>query len=597
MPHDRQASAPAGELLLFAVLVATTAYFSLTLTPLSSGIAAVWVGNGLTNGWLLSRATRTWPAFLIAATGAGLLAHWLAGHDAWRSVAFTGLNLVETLIIAGVIRSRVDDIHQPDLRTGRIATLSTLVACGFTALLAATLTRGTGDTSFLANFSVWFAAHVMGAVFVGTLTAVAHAQGSGLLGRPGKRVHFGVSMLLIALVVGAIFAQPRYPLLYLAFLPLLWAAFRHRFAGVVMGIAILAIIATAATALGYGPMNMVSGANAFHLIFMVQAFILAACLLTFPVALMMAERSRLSAKVRHSEAHYRMLADYSHDVVIRMRADGQRLYVSPSAKDILGWEPGELLKTRWNLVHPDDRPRQRQEMGQLLADGIPYTTLYRVRHKDGYDVWIEAVGRLIPAIDDTGGPDVIYAARDVTQRVIAEESLKASQLELENLARVDSLTGLANRRQFDERLALALARSRRRGTPVALLYMDIDYFKHINDSLGHLAGDAVLRAFAQRLSACVRAEDLVARLGGDEFVMLVEDAATVQGTEAIARKLIAHVSEPGLVEGDDTTVTTSIGIAFCLRGTDAEELLSHADKALYVAKGNGRNTFHLVTME
>ncbi|MEO6365103.1 MAG: diguanylate cyclase, partial [Luteimonas sp.] len=533
----------------------------------------------------------------IAVSFAGIFAHWFAGLDAWRSVAFTGLNVLETLVIAGVVRSRVADIHQPDLRAGRIATLSTLVACGFTALLAAMLTRGTGDTSFLGNFSVWYGAHVMGAVFVGTLTAVAHAQGSGLLGRPGKRVHFAVSMLLIALVVGSIFAQPRYPLLYLAFLPLLWAALRHRFAGVVMGVAVLAIIATAATTLGSGPMHLVPGANAFHLIFMVQAYILAACLLTFPVALMMAERSRLAAKVRYSEAHYRMLADYSHDVVIRMRADGQRLYVSPSSKDILGWEPGELLKTRWDLVHPDDRPRQRQEMAQLLADGIPYTTLYRVRHKGGYDVWLEAVGRLIPAVDDKGGPDVIYAGRDVTQRVIAEESLKASQQELENLARVDSLTGLANRRQFDERLLLALARSRRHGTPVALLYMDIDYFKRINDSLGHLAGDAVLKDFAQRLSTCVRTEDLVARLGGDEFVMLVEDAATAQGAEVIARKLIGCVSRPSQVDGADTTITTSIGIALCLRATNAEELMWYADKALYVAKGNGRNTFHLVTME
>lgn len=321
-PRHTQASASAGDLLLLTLLVAATAYFSLRLTPLSSGIAAVWVGNGLTNGWLLSRATRTWPAYLVAVTVAGLLAHQLAGLDVWRSVAFTGLNVLESLAIAGMVRSRVADLHRPDLRTGRIATLSTLVTCGFTALLAATLVRGTDDTSFLANFSVWYAAHVIGAVFVGSLTAVAHAQSSGLLGRPGNRVQLAVSMLLIALVVGAIFTQPRYPLLYLAFLPLLWAAFRHRFAGAVMGIAMLAIIATTATALGYGPMYLVSGANAFHHIFMVQAFILAACVLTFPVALMMAERSRMAARVRHSEAHYRMLADYSHDVIIRMRADG-----------------------------------------------------------------------------------------------------------------------------------------------------------------------------------------------------------------------------------------------------------------------------------
>lgn len=578
------------------LLVATTGYFSLKLTPLSSGIAAVWIGNGLTNGWLLSRATRTWPMYAVAVTIAGFLAHWLAGLDVWRSAAFAGLNLAESLMIAGAIRRRVPDIHQPELRTGRIATVSTLLVCGFTGLLAATMARDAGDSSFVADFSLWYAAHVIGAVFVGTLTAVAHAQGAGLMGPPGKRAQFAGSMVLIAVVVGAIFAQSSYPLLYLAFLPLLLAAFRHRLAGVVMGIAILAVITTTATALGSGPLHLVADAGAFHYIFMVYAFILAACLLTYPVALMMAERSRLAAKVRDSEAHYRLLADYSHDVIMRVRADGQRLYVSPSSEEILGWEPGELLGSRWELVHPEDRPRQREQMAQLLADGIPYTTIYRVPHKDGHEIWIEAVGRLIPAMDGSGGSDVIYAGRDVTQRVIAEAALKASQQELENLARVDSLTGLANRRQFDERLELALARSRRRGTSVALLYMDIDHFKSINDGLGHLAGDAVLRAFARRLAECIRGEDLVARLGGDEFVMLVEDASTVQDIEAIAGKLVAHVSQPGLVDGQATAVTTSIGVALCLRPTVAEELMRYADAALYVAKGNGRNTFHRVTM-
>jgi len=223
--------------------------------------------------------------------------------------------------------------------------------------------------------------------------------------------------------------------------------------------------------------------------------------------------------------------------------------------------------------------------------------VYRVRHKAGHEVWIEVAGRLLPSVNGTTTPDIIYAGRDVTKRVIAEESLKASQQQLENLARVDSLTGLANRRQFDERVGIAVARSRRHGTPLALLYMDIDHFKHINDSLGHLAGDAVLKEFALRVSTCVRTGDLVARLGGDEFVMLVEDGINAEGAEAIARKIIASVSCPNEVDGADVTITTSIGIALCGRPTDAEDLLSAADKAMYNAKQNGRNTFYLVAMD
>jgi diguanylate cyclase (GGDEF)-like protein len=154
-------------------------------------------------------------------------------------------------------------------------------------------------------------------------------------------------------------------------------------------------------------------------------------------------------------------------------------------------------------------------------------------------VWIEAVARTMPSVDDPDAVDIIYSGRDVSLRIAAEQALLASQRELEALARVDSLTGLPNRRQFDERLSLAVARSRRPGLPIALLYLDIDHFKQINDTHGHGVGDQVLRVFAARLARCVRAGDLVARLGGDEFVVLVEDALLPQAAEFIARKLIA----------------------------------------------------------
>jgi len=598
-PRHTYSTASAGDLLLLMLLVAATSYLSLALTRVPSGVAAMWVSNGLVVGWLLPRPWPTWGRYLVAAVVAGAAGRMLAGDGLAQACALTFANLVEILIIAGTVHRYVDDVGNPArwLQLSRIATGSTLVACAVSGLLAASAVSLLGHASVLDVLVPWYPAHLIGMVLVATLTLVAQREGAGMLGRPGRRGEFALSMLLIALVVGAIFSQSRFPVLFLALPPLLWAAYRHRFAGVLIGIVLLAVISTTATALGHGPITLARDLSETERIFLVQVFIGTVFVLTYPLSLVMTERGRLAAKVRQSEAHYRMLADYSHDVVVHMRSDGQRLYVSPSSKAVLGWEPAEMLEPGMVIVHPDDRENQRHTIDSVIASGEASTATYRLRHKEGHYVWIEAVTRPIPSANNNGTMDVILAGRDIGERVEAMQQLEASQRELELLARADSLTGLANRRQFDERLSLALARSRRHGTPIALLYMDIDYFKRINDSLGHLAGDAVLKDFAHRLSACVRIEDLVARLGGDEFAMLVEDAATAEGAEVIARKLIGCVSRPSQVDGADTTITTSIGIAFCLRTTDAEELLWYADKALYVAKGNGRNTFHLVTME
>lgn len=597
LPLSERRTASVGDMLVVAVLVAVASWLSLELTRSPSGIAAVWVANGFLVGWLVSRPTRVWPGYVVAGFVAGLVARELAGDTFFLALALCIANLIEVLLIAGIVRRRIPDISDPKnwLSLGRTATLSTVVACAVSGAIASVSAHFIAGTPF-ANFLVWYPAHVIGMVLVATLTLVAHREGIGLLGRRGRRLDFALTMLLIAVVLVAIFAQNSLPLLFLASPPLLWAAFRHRFAGVVGGIAIMAIISSCATAFGYGPALLAQTGDTGRT-FVVQLFIGAACLMTFPVALLMAEYARLTARVRSSETHYRMLAEYSHDVVVRMRLDGRRLYVSPSARDVLGWEPGELLTSRWELVHPDDVAKQRNAMATLLANGVPTIATYRFRHKNGNYIWVEASARLIPSEARDGSMDIIYAGRDVSERVAAEQLLRSSQLELENLARVDSLTGLANRRQFDERLALALARSRRQHLPVALLCLDIDHFKQINDSLGHSAGDSVLQVFAERLGSCVRAGDLAARLGGDEFVVLVDDARSPQVAEDIARKLMGKMSQGVQVGEACIPVTISIGVAYATRATDESELMSSADKALYAAKDAGRNTYHLVVLD
>ncbi|MEO6102010.1 MAG: diguanylate cyclase [Pseudoxanthomonas sp.] len=584
--------------LVMASLIGVTGWVSLVIARAPGGIAAVWVSNGILAGWLLSRRTASWPGYVAVGFASLLVARLLSGDDPLSTVALSTFNLLEVLIVAVGVRRSVPDVRNPThwFGLGSLATVSTLVACAVSGLLACAWMRAVSGMPLLSNFLTWYAAHVVGMVVVATLVLVAHRKGMALLDVPGKRWDFLGCMLLIAIVCGAVFYQSRYPLLFLVYPPLLFGVFRHRFAGLVVGISLLGVIGISATTLGHGPLSLVPGGSAVVRIMLLQLFIGTACLMAFPVALGMAERTRLMASVRESELRYRMLADYSHDVVVRMRADGHRLYVSPSALDILGWEPAELLRPSGILVHPDDRGIQQQTIAAVLASRQPTTAIYRLRHKQGHYVWLEAAARPIPNAEGDA-VDIIFACRDVSLRVAAEQALQASRKELEAHARMDPLTGLANRRQFEDRLAIALGRSRRQGQSVALMYMDVDHFKQVNDGFGHAAGDEVLRVFGQRLAACVRSGDLVARLGGDEFVVLFEDLASPETAEGIARKLITAMGEDIVVETATLPVTTSIGIAYSMHPAVAKTLVAAADAALYAAKKAGRNTFQLLVTD
>jgi diguanylate cyclase (GGDEF)-like protein len=290
-----------------------------------------------------------------------------------------------------------------------------------------------------------------------------------------------------------------------------------------------------------------------------------------------------SARREHaaSERRYRSLAVYAADAVLVLGADGR---VSEDAR-ALGVRASRVLTgATAGTCFADLFVNDRLNATALFQRAVnsPYEVCegeLMAREADGGDRWIAA--RLVNLLADPDVHGVIVDLQDVTDRHQAE-------VRLEHQALHDALTGLANRSLFHDRVDHALARRARTGSDVAVMYLDLDGFKTINDSLGHEAGDELLRSTARRIAESVREGDTAARLGGDEFGVLIEGGQAVAEAAEIADRILHDLRRPLTVQGHEIAVTTSIGIARSGPQSTASELLRDADTAMYRAKATGR---------
>jgi diguanylate cyclase (GGDEF)-like protein/PAS domain S-box-containing protein len=289
--------------------------------------------------------------------------------------------------------------------------------------------------------------------------------------------------------------------------------------------------------------------------------------------------------VRQSAERFRSLVQNSSDVIALVDPDLGIRYHTPSVERVLGYGEDELVGVGLGTILGSDENALRNFMADVCAE--PGAALARdllLRRKDGSLCQLESVFVNLLHDENVGG--VVVTARDVTER-------RALQEQLAHQAFHDSLTGLANRALFIDRVSHALGLTRRRNALVGVLFVDLDDFKTVNDSLGHAAGDELLVAVAGRLLSCLREEDTCARLGGDEFAVIIESIGGPEDAIVVARRIIDAVSEPLQILGSQVSVQASVGIALGSSSVSTSEILRNADLAMYRAKSDGKSRFAL----
>jgi diguanylate cyclase (GGDEF)-like protein/PAS domain S-box-containing protein len=600
MFRGRSRSAALLHLAVLALVVGLIDWGGIMLTREAGRAASVWLANGVVLAVLLCSPKQRWSVQLGVSCAANLAADLLSGDSLAQAVPLVLCDLAEILSAAWPLQARLG--LSPDLtRRGPLLTFllfAVVLAPACSALLAAEWLSCSGG-SFTTVLHRWFAADALG---MGIVTPAAL-----IMLRGGWRARFSraqwrrtaLPLLGFAAIAAGIFAQTHYPLLFLIMPALFAVTVRLGFGGTAMAVPILTAIALGFTLEGRGPLALQPNLALPEKILVAQFFIFVAASFSFSLAVLMEERQRIAAaleaerlRLRESEALYRLLSDHSCDVIARVNADGRFFYVSPSVREVLGWEPEALIGRPWSaFVDRDDRKRigdaQRNDPSGIVAN------TFRCRRKDGSYAWVEARTRLIRDARTGAVREFVSNVRDITRQKQAEDELAALAAELARLADTDSLTGLANRRGLDQLLEKAGRRAVRDARPLAVLMLDVDWFKQFNDRYGHQRGDDVLKRVAAAIEGCLRRPgDVAGRYGGEEFMVVLPDT-DAGGARNVAEAIRGAVQglNIGHADSPDGLMTVSIGVAASVPADERGwcDLVHAADKALYAAKAQGRN--------
>jgi diguanylate cyclase (GGDEF)-like protein/PAS domain S-box-containing protein len=553
----------------------------------------LWVANGLLLAYLLLAPRWRWGAYLFT----GFLAlsiRCVFARQRWSEfLLYDLLDIVE--VAAGALLLRPRSILLP-----RFTDRAYLIRfVGFGVLGGPALAGGIylltshfwGIAAPQNPFPRWMAADSLGiAIATPAFAAVFRTRFRNVV---NWRRDWVYPALLLGVALAA-FAQTSVPLVYLIYPLLVLLLVRLGLGYASLFTLLVAGIAGWLTIRGSGPFAAAGAANhalpSLHL----QAAVAAAVFLIYSVSVVLESRRSTEQRLRKIAALHNMVTENSRDVIILADFSGHRTYVSAATLTMGGWKPEELMKQgSFELVHPEDIPKAEAAVRGLQSGNGDATFECRVRNREGGYFWVETSLRLVRH-PETGAPSgILNVVREISERKHAEQKLQEAYNAVEALAITDALTGLANRRRFDQYLAIEWRRSMRDRQPLSLLMLDVDRFKAYNDTYGHQRGDSCLKQIAEACMDVVsRPGDLVARFGGEEFVVVLpntEDEGAVHVAEEICEALrsrrLAHSGNlPGIV-------TISAGCATLIPrfGKHTPDLIEMADQALYRAKFSGRN--------
>jgi diguanylate cyclase (GGDEF)-like protein/PAS domain S-box-containing protein len=564
----------------------------------AGGVTILWPTNGLLLGVLLCAPRRQWTAFLVVGFAVDASINLILDNQVLGALYFAACNMLETGLAAVLLYRTISP--KPDLtqrrQLVRLVLYGVLLAPALASLCAQLKTYGMTSPGMLPSFKQWFTADALG-IAVMTPLYLSFNQGKHFSGR--SRLEVAGLLTLLFAVAMAVFWQTQFPCLFLLTPFLLILGFRLRLAGSAIGLLLISIVGGFFTIAGRGPIALMHYTSNSARDMALQFFIAVSLLVLYSIDIVVAEREGREANLQASESRFRLLAEASNDVIVLSDLLCKRRYVSPAVTSVLGWQPEDLLGQDFHqIVHPEDIPKltalfEDCRKGNSL-DAMPY----RCRTRAGDYVWMEASIRLCRN-ETTGEPiGFVNVVRDISSRKAAEEELNLAYCRVETLAMADGLTGVANRRQFDNIMDLELRRARRDGTTLSVLMIDVDHFKAYNDLYGHILGDECLRRVSAAAQAVLhRGADLLARYGGEEFAVVLPNTDS-KGAQLVAEQIrsaieLCHLPHAGSPYG---FVTVSIGCAtqMLTPESDGNDLLQAADSALYQAKSADRNRIEVV---
>lgn len=297
------------------------------------------------------------------------------------------------------------------------------------------------------------------------------------------------------------------------------------------------------------------------------------------------QKQRAEKTLRESEERFRLIAENSKSIIKFLNHKGKIIYASPSIEDTLGYKIRDVMgQSIGSTIHPDDIEKAMGILEEIKRSKKAKDIVIQHLHQDGYSILLNT--RFIPLITEEGEIEkIIVISDDITE-------ITQNETKLKKMAYYDYLTGLPNRRMFNQRLEQAMKISNQTGKLTALMVVDCDKFKTINDTLGHDMGDEVIKEFSQRIQSSLREKDTVSRVGGDEFTIIIPEALNSLVISDIAKRLVDVMQEPMFIKGHQIRLTASIGIANYLSPTtNVEELFKIADENLYKSKADGGNTY------